>query len=60
MEEETGLGSRDWKSSWVLNNRDVEELRLNSGKGKRGHVSGEREEKASSMSSVPPLGKSLL
>lgn len=60
MEEETGLGSRDWKSSWILNNKDVEELRLNGGKGKRGHVSGEQEERASSPSSVPPLGQSLL
>ena len=60
MEEETGLGSKDGKSSWILNNKDVEELRLNSGKGKRGHVSGEQEERASSTSLVPPLGKSLL
>lgn len=60
MEEETGLGSRDWKSSWILNNKDVEELRMNSGKGKRGHVSGEQEERASLTSSAPPLGMSLL
>jgi len=36
VEEETGLGSRGWNCSWILNNRDVEELRLKSGKGKGG------------------------
>lgn len=60
MEEETGLGSKDWKSSWILNNMVVEELRLNTGKGKRGYISGEQEERASSTSSIPPLGESLL
>lgn len=55
VEEETGLGRRD---SWILNNKDVEELGLDSGKGRRGQVSGEQGESNSLTSSVPPLGKS--
>lgn len=55
MEEETGLGRRD---SWILNKKDVEELRLDSGKGRRGQVSGEQGESDSLTSSVPPVGKS--
>lgn len=44
MEAETGLGRRDWESSWILH-KDVKELRLSSGNGERGRVSREQEEK---------------
>lgn len=44
VEEETGLGQRDWERSWILNSEGVKGLRPNSGQGKRGPTVGSRAE----------------